>query len=115
MPYTGVIHFQNDLSEQRWSALLEEFDLKSSCEAEMFAPMIGEYVKIQDPPNLLAFVQGTGGEQRGVIRCSRFFFDGGVGETAEISFQGDGAEFVKVIERICAHLSGDITVDEPSA
>lgn len=112
MQYSGTIHFQNNVSESSWKAILDTFNLESTHEAEMFAPMIGEYVTVADPPNLLAFAIDSTGQRTGLIRCSRMFFDGGVGDTAEISFQGSGDEFEATIKGISDHVSGELTLSD---
>ncbi len=112
MQHSGTIHFQNNVSENSWKAIVDKFNLESTREAEMFASVIGEYVTVADPPNLLAFALDSAGQRTGLIRCSRMFFDGGVGDTAEISFQGSGADFEETVNAISDHVSGNVTLNE---
>lgn len=78
----------------------------------MFAPVIGEYLTVKDPPNLLALLRSKAGDRPGIIRCSRMFFGGGVGDTAEISFQGEGQTFERLVRDIADFLQGEISVND---
>ena len=113
MRIMGTIHFPNDLSEERWNEIVTQFGLSPTKKVEMFAQVIGEEVTVQDPPNLLALFQGQKSDRPGIIRCSRMFFDGGIGETAEISFQGEGKDFEQLVGKLSEFVAGELTIHDP--
>lgn len=106
----GTIHFANDVSEERWNDVVQQFGLEHASQVDIFKPEFGGYVTLKDPPNLLALCRTNERDRPGIIRCSRMFFAGGVGETAEISFQGQGKKFERLIGKLSEYVNGELSV-----
>ena len=110
MLMNGTIHFANNVSEEFWQRIIQQFDLQPTSEVEINRPEFGGAITVKEPPNLLALFHNNASESPGVIRCSRMFFDGGVGETAEISFQGRGKKFEQLVREISEFVDGELTL-----
>lgn len=108
MEYSGTITFPNRVSEDFWQEMLNTHQLSQTIRVEMISPVTGNTVSVEDPPNLLAIHTDSSGGKQGVIRCSRMFFDGGVSDNAEISFQGDGDEFRAKLKAISKSVKGEL-------
>jgi hypothetical protein len=106
MKQSGVIGFPNSLTEKSWTELLDRHGLESVGKTSMTNPMTGDEVEVIDPPNLLAVAYSSKRTPIGIVRSSRMFFNGGLGNRAEISFEGDGKEFMSIVKRIASSVEG---------
>ncbi len=109
--YHGTLSFGNCVSESWWTGLIADFGLTPTQETEMLNPFVGDRVTVRDPPNLLARHTGSSAPGYGIVRCSRMFFDHGVDETAEISFEGAGDEFRRIVTEMAKVLDARLSVD----
>jgi hypothetical protein len=106
MALHGTIRFSNKMTKDSWEAMLRQFGLVSTQRADLVNPLTGETVEVKDPPNLLALVKDKTSSTVGLVRCSRLFFDGGIGPEAELAFQGTGKFFEGQINKIASYLEG---------